>query len=250
MNKRMSIGSFAIVVSGLAISWGSAAIAQQVPSLVTAPVDQAFVPLGFDDNDDVEIVLHGHFPSTCYKVGPVKATVDMELGQILIESKAYEYRSDTCVQALISFTQTIKVGNVVPGSYQIKVVDRPEATTVPLEVTESRSPNPDDFLYAPVAATSLDKTDSGDYTLTISGEFPYMYVGCMVLREVKTYMSPGNTLVVLPVAELTDGRECEPQSVTKRFSATKVIGALAEGDYLVHVRVLEGNSLNRFVEVY
>lgn len=247
MNAWTLVGSFGFVLSGLGLGAG---LANAQATVVTAPVDQVFVPFGFDDNDDVEIVLHGHFPSTCFKVGPVEAAVDAERGLISIKSWAYEYQSDACAQARVSFTQTVKVGHVAPGNYTIKVVDRPDAATVPLDVTESRTPNPDDYLYAPVAAASLDKGADGAYVLTISGDYPYMYIGCMVLRDVRTYMSPGNTLVVLPIAELTDGPDCAPQGVTKKFAATKVIGTLAEGDYLVHVRVLEGNSVNRFVEVY
>lgn len=249
MNAWTHIGSLGLVLAGLTVSLGSAS-AQSGPVTVTAPVDRVFVPLGFDSNDNVELVLHGHFPSTCYKVGPVEATIDTEVRQISVTSWAYEYQSSICAQARVSFTQTVKLGYVVPGNYTIKVIDRPDATAAALAVTETRSPNPDEYLYAPVATTSLDKTTDGSYTLTISGDYPYMFVGCMVLREIKTYMSPGNTLVVLPVAELTDGADCAAQGVTKKFVGTKVIGALTEGDYLLHVRVLEGNSLNRFVEVY
>ena len=58
----------------------------QEPALVGAPVEKVFVPLGFDDNDNVEVVVHGHFQSTCFKVGPSTATVDAAAKTVTINA--------------------------------------------------------------------------------------------------------------------------------------------------------------------
>lgn len=242
--------SFTAVLSMSAVLCGftGQAVARSgQPVLVTAPVDKVFVPSGFDDNDNVEIVVHGSFPNTCYKIGPATATV--AAGVVTVEAKAFLYRSIGCIQMIVPFTQSVKLGIVNTGSYEIKVEDRPNVETVPLAITRARTASPDDFLYAPTALVALDETTPGQYAVRIEGEFPYMFIGCMVMREVRTYVSPGNTLVVLPIAELVnDDVTCDAQ-VSKKFVVTQPVGALAAEEFLIHVRVLEGNSINRFVSL-
>jgi hypothetical protein len=219
------------------------------PELVTAPVDKVFSPFGFDDNDNVEIVVHGTFPNTCYKTGPVEGRVDAEAGVITVHAQAYRYNG-VCAEVQVPFTQSVKLGTVAVGTYRIVVDERPDATTTDLVIARARTPDADDYLYAPVAQVSLDKNQDGTYAVRLEGEYPYMFIGCMVMREVRAYMSPGNTLVVMPIAELVDdGPQCASQAETHRFTVTQPVGALAAGEYLVHVRALDGNALDRFVDL-
>ncbi len=50
----------------LAASAAAHGAPRSVPKLVVAPVDNVFVPAGFDDNDNVEVVLQGYFANSCY----------------------------------------------------------------------------------------------------------------------------------------------------------------------------------------
>ena len=96
-----------------------------LPSLVASPIDAIFVPLGFDDNDNVEVVLHGHFTSNCSKVGPLSATVDEATKTILVSAKAWSYTSDRCLdqEMYTSFVQIVSVGVVEKGDYTVKLVE-------------------------------------------------------------------------------------------------------------------------------
>jgi hypothetical protein len=240
--------AFASAVAVVALM-GAASAQADGPDLVTAPVDQVFSPFGFDDNDNAEVVLHGTFPNTCYKTGPVEGRVDTAAGVIFVRAQAYRYRGG-CAQVLVPFTQSVKLGTVPAGTYRVVVEDRPGSTTTPLTVAQARTPGADDYLYAPVAQVALDKRDDGTYAVRLEGEWPFMFIGCMVMREVRAYLSPGNALVVMPIAELVDdGEQCAPQAETHRFVFTQAVGELAASEYLVHVRVLDGNSLNRFVDL-
>jgi hypothetical protein len=245
MDARMHLLT---AVAGLALVSNVAMAAGEQPVLVPSPVEKVFVALGFDDNDDVELVLHGHFPNTCYKVGPISAAFDAATGLVEISAQSYRYPGG-CAQVIVNFTQTVKVGLLPRGTYDLKVNGEPGLATAPLVITQALTNGPDDFLYAPVREASLDQQSDGTYAVTIKGEYPYMFVGCMILTEVRTYMSPGNTLVVLPIAELIEDERCEAQQFTHSFAATRSIGALTPGEYLVHVRVVEGVSLNRFFEI-
>jgi len=240
----LSLAPVACLFSTLAL-----ADAAEPPTLVPSPVEKVFVALGFDDNDDIELMIHGHFPNTCYKVGPISATLNTGTGAVEISAQSYRYHGG-CAQLIVNFTQSVKVGLLRQGSYYINVNGQDGLQTAPLVVAQAATASPDDYLYAPVAEASLDEAEDGSYAVTIKGEYPYMLVGCMVLREVRTYVSPGNTIVVLPIAELVEGEACDAQAATHKFAVSKAMGALPQGEYLIHVRVLEGNSLNRFVELY
>jgi hypothetical protein len=237
-----------VVAMVLGLGAGASVALADQPSEVTAPVEKVFVPYGFDSNDNVELIVHGHFPSTCYKTGSATAVVDEARRVVTLDVKAYSYNALMCAQVMVPFSQTVKLGTVAPGTYRIEVADRPDAVTAPLVVGETQSSSPDDFLYASVAQVDLAASGNGQYQVTIAGEYPYFYVGCMVIREVRTYLSPGNTLVVMPVAEIVHGVECQAQT-SKKFTVTKTVGGLEPAEYLVHVRVLNGESVNRFVDL-
>ena len=224
--------------------------AETEPKLVLSPVEKVFVPLGFDNNDNVEIVLHGHFRNSCYKVGPAHAKVNHLTKKIHVTAYAYKYPA-TCLQALVSFTQVVKLGTVDVGDYKILLGQAPDLGEVNLNIVKSRTVSPDDFLYAPVSEVNLAGNEpAGQPTITVSGSYPFMFRGCMILRDVRVQQTPGNVLVVQPVAEYTEGDECLPQTQSKSFAVSVPLAERVHGDNLIHVRVLNGDSLNRVVEAH
>lgn len=240
--------AFLIIVSGLFTA--SLALAEG-PVLVRAPVEKVFTPLGFDDNDDSEVVLHGHFANSCYKVGPATATTDVNTRTITIDAQAWRYPGAVCAQVIVPFTQAIKLGPVPAGEYQIKVLERPEASTLPLNITPSRTRNPDDYLYAPVENITIEKTAMGQRKVVLEGSYPYTFIGCMKIVEVRERVTPGQVIVVQPIAQMfEDDADCTDQAVSKKFRVEQVlIDANEAAEYLAHVRVLEGQSINRVFDL-
>ncbi|MCX6111297.1 MAG: hypothetical protein NTZ90_17005 [Proteobacteria bacterium] len=131
------------------------AMAAEGPRLVNAPVERVFVPFGFDDNDNVEVVLHGHFANTCYKIGPANAKVDEAAKTVTIEAQSYLYPG-ACTQALISFSQSIKLGVVKQGDYKIIVKDAPQAKSALLKVAAAATGDADEVYYAPIDTIALN----------------------------------------------------------------------------------------------
>lgn len=236
----------------VAVTWftASAALAEG-PVLVRAPVEKVFTPFGFDDNDDSEVVLHGHFPNSCYKVGPAKATTDVATRTIYVDAHSWRYPGAICTQMIVPFTQTIKLGPVPVGEYQIKVIDRPNASALPLQVTSARTRNPDDYLYAPVENISIEKASNGQRKVVLEGSYPYTFIGCMKIVEVRERLTPGQVIVVQPIAQMFENdADCTDQQNSKKFRVEQILSDVHEGaEYLAHVRVLEGQSLNRIFDL-
>ncbi len=224
----------------------SSGAAHAEPSLVPSPVEKVFVPQGFDDNDSTEVVLHGHFPNTCYKVGPVKVERGTDGKSITLEALSYYYGGFGCAQVLVPFVQTAQLGVLNEGMFQIKIKGQPEIPSRGLEIAHAQTQSPDDYLYAPVESASINGEDGEPATLKIEGNYPYMFIGCMMITELRTSITSDNVVVVQPITQIKDDSECP---LSKKYSFEKELGALAKAEYLIHVRTLDGNALNRLVDL-
>ena len=244
------LNSFLRFVSMLVICPAAVALAETQPVLVRSPVEKIYVPLGFDDNDNVEVILHGRFPNSCYKVGPTTVRIDYQSQTIFIDAEAYLYSDGVCAQMLVPFTETVSLGLIKEGIYQIVVEEGLSLAGSVLEIKAATSSSPDDFLYAPVEMVKLEGARNKAAQVTVEGRYPHMFIGCMVIRDLKVQQARDNVIVVQPIAELTDGQDCEPQSLTKKFIVTKTLPfPLDKTEYLLHARATSGHSINRLVEV-
>ncbi len=248
LEKGFGMKNFFVIAAGIAMF---STVATATPELVPSPVDKVFTPLGFDDNDDVEIILHGDFPSDCYKVGPAHATVDEENRKITVEATAWYYAEGDCVPMTVPFIQPVRMGMISQGDYEITVIDRPNTDVTPLFVAQATSRSPDDFTYAPVAQVDLKKQTNGAFELAVEGEYPYMFVGCMRIVDLRAHVTPGRVLVVQPISEIfLNESDCADQVRSKKFRVTKSVSDMTDsGEYLAHVRALSGQSVNRLFNV-
>lgn len=239
----------AILASSSIASMATASNERLIPS----PVEKLFVPTGFDDNDNAEVVLHGHYTSSCYKTGPTDLTIDVERKVIKVMPQSYEYTNTICAAIMVPFIQTIKLGTLPVGLYSVEVANVSGVETKSLFVKPRVTDSPDDFIYASADEAHLEfGTASDEPSLVISGRYPYTYVGCAIMKEVSAFETPGNVLLVLPKMELlTNQVECMARNWSQAFKFTQKLSIplKAGEDYLLHVRVLNGNSLNRIEAV-
>ena len=242
MNTRVLLFLFA------AVGLSSAAARANGPIEIILPVDKVYVPSGFDDNDNIEVGLKGLFKSSCYKVSSSAAVVDHVARTITVTATALEY-SGACADVVVPFLEVVKVGTLLQGDYTVVVAGRTATGTV--SVARRTTEAPDDYLYAPVQQAGIDQDSvTRRQTLHLTGRYPYCFIGCMKIREVKTYRSPADVLVVLPIADLIDGPECEERQGNQDFDVKVPMQEPFNGEGMMHVRVLNGASLNRFLEIY
>lgn len=243
MRKLLAIGS-SIWFAALATS---AFADQQGPVEIPAPVSKIYIPMGFDDNDNAEVVLKGEFPTSCYNIGRTGAEVDQQKMEITVWATSYMYLGgENCAQVTKSFIQPIKVGVLKKGDYKVIFKFNKEVQSA-MNVVERTTESPDNFLYAPVENAKINVDNNGKQSLVISGHYPYMFVGCMVIREVRTERSPADVLVVQPITEIVQGDECNTQPGDKAYEITQGVAQPFMEEGLLHVRVLNGDSLNRFI---
>lgn len=237
----------ASMVSVLALSAAVGFAESRGPVEIASPVNRIFIPNGFDDNDNVEIVVHGEFANTCYQVDKTGAEVDTAKKEIKVWGTSLKYTSGACLQVVTPFIQVVKVGTVEEGDYTVTYKNAPEVKTA-LHVSRRTTESPDDYLYATVEnANIMQDQATGRQFLQLNGHYPYMFMGCMVIREVRTYKDPADVMVVLPISEIVQGEECEEQPDDKSFEIKQGLSEPFVGEGLLHVRVLHGRSINQYV---
>lgn len=217
------------------------------PKEIPAVVDKIFIPHGYDDNDNIEVVLHGDFYNSCFKVGQSGATI-VEDGQdpvIKLWATSLDYSKDqACAEVVTPFIQVVKLGVLKANQYEVKINDGGESIGF-LNVAKRTSDLADDFIYAPVSSAYL-KSNTAGQSLVLRGIYPSWTDGCQKIVEVKTYSMPDDVLVVLPITTLDEEAECGETSL-RSFKYEHPMAKPFKGEGLMHVRVLNGNSLNQYI---
>lgn len=251
MFSKIFIAAVVSIVSNLALAQSATQ-----PIILPAKISDVFIPHGFDDNDNVEIIIHGHFPNSCYRTGAAIADVDEEKREITILAKSYFYaNSEECLELINPFTQSLKLGTLAAGSYKI-IVPGNDALFPTLEVVNTPVLAPDQFLYASVDFVNVVPMQDGPLTfmMSVSGNLPKLADGCLQIRELKTHFSPENVLIVLPIMEKLSEEQCRNAGFTRqnssRFELNKLIQFEKPGHYLIHVRSISGESRNLVFELY
>jgi hypothetical protein len=217
-----------------------------------APVEKIFVPQGFDDNDNIEVVIQGRFPDACMKTGPVETRIDHTTQTVTLKPEVYVYRGEPCAQVIIPFTQRVTLGTLQQGTWKILLEGAPAIAPLPLVITHAQSAAPDEVLYAPVdEVVMLPDLQGRLRKLVISGNWPQIpnNRGCFALKEIRTFIGADDTVVVRPIAELLAPALCSPTSQRKRvFQGSVLLDRPLQRDSLIHIRTLNGESLNKFYE--
>jgi hypothetical protein len=167
--------------------------------------------------------------------------------RIYIQDKAV-YHKGVCLYMLVPYYKTVNLGALDAGDYEIMLGDIADPGVASkggeLKVAKATTESPDDFLYAPVEEVTMN-TENNMVSLTMRGNFSK---SCLQIKEVKVnaMTSPDSMIIVQPIAE-EDGTTCT--EATKAFETTVVISNPPTGKTLLHIRSLNGQAINRVVNL-
>lgn len=217
------------------------------PVLTSIAPTHVFAPTGFDNNDNAQVVLAGDLPNTCFRVGSGISKIDAEKKQIFFKSQAYSYESSWCLFVLVPYSQVVDLGPLAAGSYELFAENRAgkPVSFGSIQVGAARNAGPDDHLYASVKEALVSpKTNQSEYTISLSGTLP---ADCMRMNRVEIIQKAANVIEVLPIAEIKPGSQCHTSPIPFSFK-TKFKSNFA-GRTLLHVRSLNGQSLNKVIDL-
>lgn len=215
------------------------AFAQYEPTTEGATFDKVYVPVGFDNNDHIQIVGEGLFENACYRPAPTVVNIDQATQTINLGPVAYKY-SGFCAQVVLPFERAIDIGVLKIGVWKVTQGKDPKVIAE-IPVKPALAFAPDDFLYAPVTQAFLRQ--SGKRTMVfVTGQFTN---SCMSMEKVEVNAN-GDTIVVQPIAQMGE-KDCKEGSFP--FQKAVRVPKLKEGRYLLHVRSLNGNAINNLVNI-
>ena len=205
-----------------------------------------FAPIGFDSNDNAQLILDGTFPNTCYKVGEANVKVDKTHMRIEVRDTALHYKGGVCLYMLVPYFKTVNLGVLSEGKYELVVMAKDGTATRAgsMDVSKATTTEPDDYLYAPVEEATMDQAGT-EPLLTIRGSFTK---SCYRIKEVRvmTFTTPNSMIEVLPIAE-EDGSVCRDEQ--RSFEEKVVIKNAPTGRTLLHIRSLNGQAVNRVLNM-
>jgi hypothetical protein len=239
--KRNSVTLLAaLALSVLMSPFAFAETPNPFPRLVSMPAQYIFAPPGFDNNDNAQIVIYGQLPSTCYKTANPAVRVDQATHRIYVSAVAYSYSGCFCLEVMTPFTQTVDLGILAAGSYQIYEVaengTKSLRGTMPIAATQT--PMPDENLYAPVRSAIIERNGNQSF-LHLSGVFTS---DCVDLQRVVTLHRASRIIEVLPLAVQKPGVPCTRRD--RPFDARVALSVREAGENLIHIRSMNGNSVN------
>lgn len=233
------------LVLSVVLSQNNASAQDYRPKLVRQTPENVFIPQDFDNNDNSQVVVDGTFSSTCYKTAPVEYVVNHETKQVTVRNQAYFYSSSWCAFVTVPYFQTVNLGLLPEGKYEVKAEDERGASRPAgfLPVYYSKTIGPDDYLYAPVQeALLLTKKTNSKRAVLLRGA---LTSSCMTLADVKVLYRPGNVIEILPMAQMSNAGGCRDQMIP--FEKAVIIEHEPKGKALIHVRSLSGQAVNNVV---
>jgi hypothetical protein len=217
--------------------------AQYNGEYLSVDANDVFVPNGFDDNDEVVVVVDGYLPDGCYRLTRPEVDVNHTTMTIHVTPIA-RWWDIPCIEALIPYNFEVRLGVLPHGAYKV-VVNEKRHLRERLTVVEANNSGPDDYLYAPIDSVNIANTDpDGTRTAYLEGRFTN---SCLEFENIKI-INDGKTVVALPIIEMQDRNDCH----TGLFPFKKgflIPQGLEEGRHLLHVRSLNGFDINTLFDV-
>lgn len=216
------------------IGFGASA---STPVLTMVPIDHVYSPKGFDSNDSAEIIVTGFLPNLCHKSPQTKVVVKDKKIEIQVTSLYYEPSNPFCPEMIVPFVKAVDVGLLDKGFYDVvvngKSVFEKKSSIL---INEASSDAVDDFTYANVEYV---EKQLGSREIKLRGYNPS---DCFVLDEIAVADNGKDTFSILPkMKQISDF--CPMKMVPFSYEM-EVPSSLSEGKVLLHVRVMDGKSVN------
>jgi len=220
------------------------------------PVSALFAPYqGFDDNDQVQVVVHGTLPNACFSLADSFSELQGDLRTILVQQFAVRRIDGICaegatlpvhLQMTVPFTREISIGRLKAGKYNLQYLSEKTSQRELRPMLIERAPvaTIDSMPYAVISnATVSDVVLSSQETeVVLSG---VLNSSCVELNPEVTIERDRDVIVLLPTVKYTDDVVCSQMLVPFRLKVS--LGKLQDGDYLLHVRSMNGESVSRVI---
>lgn len=220
---------------------------------VEVPVGNIFVPAtGFDDNDNVQLMIDGVLPNGCYQIDKEELSEGKKAKTYNVKLFAYKRTEGSCadesnlpnsLMPTVPYTLEVSLGQLASGAYKI-AFSRPglSKAQISFSVRPATSSLIDAMPYAAVSSVWIPDQVPGDKPVTFE-LVGSLTSSCSYLNGEPKVQLLGNVFIVLQSVGFKNDTNCTMGRIP--FKKTVSLGTMPEGRYLIHVRSMNGRSVNR-----
>lgn len=232
------------------------ALADHSGHKVEVSINQVYIaPTGYDDNDNIQLIIDGEFPSQCYQIANTSYSVDEDKKLILVRQIARLKDTTDCrrnplpdhLKYPTRFSVEINLGVLVSGEYVVSFKSRVnQKGEVKFKIEKAKTESTDEFIYAPVSDVFIPEMiyETQNAEVILTGVLDSL---CLYWKEIDIDRF-ANIIVVMPKMQMASApNQCRqsPEPLEKIVS----LGEVKEGRYLLHVRSMSGKGINRMFSV-
>jgi hypothetical protein len=197
-------------------------------------IHHVYIPMGYDDNDQIELSVSGSLPGLCYSAPRIEAT--REGNTVFIKAKAF-FKPGSCDIFPIAFFEKISLPPAPAGEYNIAFHSQGIKQEKTLIVAKAENQRIDNFVYAPIDRLYEDEESR---EIVLVGE---MNIDCMVFDKMELISNGMDAVSLLPVMKKIKNDCVEVKEKLIIRYELPYFPELKRG-ILVHVRAMNGNSIN------
>jgi hypothetical protein len=204
------------------------------------PVNHLFSPAGFDSNDNTEVIVTGYLPNLCYKAP--NSTVSIKDGKISVSVKAIQNQTALgfCADVIVPYIEYINIGVLDKGKYIVAVNEKSQwEKKGNISISEASSSSIDEAVYANVE--EIARGEEGSRKIELKGYNPS---DCFELKEIVVLDNGVDTYTILP--KMKQVKSFCPKKMIPFTYEFNVPEKLEADKVLLHVRVMDGRSVNAF----
>jgi hypothetical protein len=223
---------------------------------VEVPIEEVMAPAqGYDDNDNVQVVVHGALPNACYNISrTIFEYVDPTT--VLIKQYAIKKMDGVCAEErlipeymkmIVPYSTELSMGRMSANGYKFVYADATgEKKMRGIDVKVATVPMVDDFNYALVTQGMVSEVHfkNQEVKVTLSG---VLNSTCTKLDDAIKVEKVDDVFVIMPMLKVDKSLRCA--QMLRPFSREVTLGMLPVGHYLVHTRSMNGRSVNRVFQV-
>ncbi len=211
------------------------------PVLKPVEINKVYSPKGFDSNDKAEVVISGWLPNACQKKPTYQISKRQNSIDISVNALHYDDSNPYCPPERVPFKQKVKLGVLVPGSYELEVNKNQDTARFDrLKVVKAEQPSVDSNKYPFVTKINVDQSQKRVHLTALRES------DCYALDRVDIINDGENTYSVMPVMQKQSDfcpKKMQPVSVSfdvpENLNSRKV---------LLHVRSKSGKSVNKIIK--